>query len=94
MWWDGQNLDQDRIGKNGSKWSFRVWNDAAQTRIFFWDEAKTYTGVFLFPLDAKRHISRVRDVIEKLVADPQFRAKHRRPLQFPLERHYGSDEAV
>jgi hypothetical protein len=27
-------------------------------------------------------------VIEKLVADPDLRAKHQRELRFPLERHY------
>jgi len=34
------------------------------------------------------HSSRLKRLIEKLVADPTLRKKHRKQLQFPLERHY------
>ena len=32
--------------------------------------------------------SRIKDLINKLVADPAIREKHKRELSFPLERHY------
>ncbi len=32
--------------------------------------------------------SRIKDLIDKLVADPALRELHKRKLGFPLERHY------
>src|SRR5438552_18501385 len=94
MWLAGQNLNQPRTDKSGSKWNFRVWHDVVDlrhvSRIFFWDEKGEVMGVVLYPADANTDISRLRSMIQKLVADPHVRAKYQRKLRFPLERHYSA----
>jgi len=95
MWWDSQNLNQTRKSKSGEKLYFRVWHDVftlqrtlSVTRIFFWNEKRTQQGVVLLGPDANQHVRDIHALIEKLVADPQLRAKHERALRFPIERHY------
>ena len=95
MWWDSQNLDQSRTSKSGEKWHFRVWHDVftlqrtlSVARIFFWNEKRDSAGVVLLGPDANQHVRDIHSLIEKLVADPQLRAKHERALRFPIERHY------
>jgi hypothetical protein len=57
-------------------------------RIFFWNEGKDVTGVVLLLPGKTLHISRLRTLIQKVVADQTFRDQYRRELNFPLERHY------
>ena len=90
MWWNGQNLDVPRLDKNGKRWNFRVWHDVIhgihKERVFFWDDAREVTGV-VFP-NPSLHVRQLHSLIEKIVADPSLRERHRRDLNFPLERHY------
>ena len=92
MWWDYQNLNKPRTDKTGMKWNIRVWHEVISqghvARIFFWNEKRDFTGVVLYPPAANTHISRLRAVIQKLIADPQLRAKNQREISFPLESHY------
>jgi hypothetical protein len=102
MWWNGQNLDRPRKDKSGKRWNFRVWHEVwtednvvvLAERIFFWDDKREFCGVVLLPKKVHgTHVSRLRSLIEKLVAEPGFRSQHKRDLKFPLERHY-SDYGV
>jgi hypothetical protein len=90
MWWDGQNLDKPRMDVTGKRWNFRVWHGVIEgrhiERVFFWDDSRESCGVVL--LSPSLHVSRLRMLIQKLVADPALRKKHKRELCFPLERHY------
>ncbi len=95
MWWDNQNLNKPRTDKSGAKWNFRVWHDVVTlqrlqhvARVFFWDEKQDSAGVVLLGPEANSHVRVLHNVIEKLLADFKFRAKHLRRLQFPLDRHY------
>lgn len=97
MWWDDQNLNKPRRDSSGKRWNCRVWHEVARlnngntrhvARVFFWDDAREFTGVRIFHPTDDTHVSALRDFIRKLVADPSLRVKYRRDLQFPLERHY------
>jgi hypothetical protein len=96
MWWDQRNLNKPRYDKSGKKWNFRVWHDVVEGRriqsIFFWDDKRKFCGVVLLS-PGVLHTSRLHSLIEKLVADPALRAKHRQVLKFPLERHYSESGA-
>jgi hypothetical protein len=90
--WMNQQPRRDTAGK---RWNFRIWYDVwteekvfTAQRLFFWDDEKNYCGVVLFPPGSTVHFSRLKKLIEKLVADPALRRLHRRDLSFPLERHY------
>ena len=95
MWWDDQNLDKPRRDKSGKRWNFRVWHEIwtedkvldAQ-RVFFWDDGKDCCGVVLLLPGKTLHVRDLHSLIEKLVADPELREKHKRDLRFPIERHY------
>ena len=68
-----------------------MWHDSSPQgkhveRVFFWDDEQELCGVVL--ICPAIHVSRLRSLIQKLVADPSLRAKHKRALRFPLERHY------
>jgi len=90
VWWDNQNVNKPRKDKAGKKWNFRVWHDFSHTkhveRVFFWDDKREFCGVVL--ISPGIHVSALRQLIQKLVADPALRKKHQRELRFPLERHY------
>jgi hypothetical protein len=95
MWWDNQNLDKPRRDKSGKRWNFRVWHEVwtedrvlSAERVFFWDEKRDFCGVVLLLPGKAVHVRDLHTLIEKLVADPGLRAKHKRDLRFPLERHY------
>jgi hypothetical protein len=92
MWWRSQHLSESRKDSGGRKWNFRVWHDVvdgkAVERVFFWDDLRTETGAIEFVGDQTLHVTRLRQLIEKLVKQPKFRAKHRRGLRFPVERAY------
>jgi hypothetical protein len=95
MWWDGQNLSKPRTDKRGTKWSFRVWHEVVAlqgpehvARVFFWDESQDRTGVVLLGPEASTHVRSIHNVIDKLVANSEFRKKHLRLLRFPLDRFY------
>jgi hypothetical protein len=90
MWTD----EKSRKDKSGKRWNFCYWYSGqtspqrASARLFFWDDGKIDCGVVLFLPGSTIRYSRIKDVINKLVADPANREKHKRQLNFPLERHY------
>lgn len=94
MWWNQQNLSTPRRDAAEARWHFRVWHDVIngrhKERVFFWDDRREFTGVVL--LRDSLHVTRLHDLIEKLVADPDMREVHRRDLRFPVERHYAHYE--
>jgi len=94
MWWDAQNLNKARVDRSGKQWHFSVWHDVVDlehvARVFFWNDARDVTGVFIFPRSARTGVSAIRNVIQKLTSDPAFRLEHKRDLRFPLERHYST----
>jgi hypothetical protein len=87
--------EKPRRSKNREHWNFTYWNSVwtgdrvknAQ-RLFFWNRDKSECGVVVLPSGKTMHYSRIRSLIEKLVADSTLRSKYRRDIQFPLERHY------
>jgi len=87
--------EKSRKDSSGRRWNFCYWQDAVYGakafqahRLFFWDDKKADCGVVLFLPGSAIPYSRVKTVIEKLVADPTMRKQHRRDISFPLERHY------
>jgi hypothetical protein len=87
--------ERPRRDKSGNRWNFCYWYAGALSdpksraaRLFFWDDQKSSCGVVLFPPDATKPYSRIKSLIEKLVADANLRRRHQRELQFPLEAHY------
>ena len=87
--------ERSRTDKNGVRWNFCYWyagalapsNQKAQ-RLFFWDDRRKHCGVVLLSPGKTVPYSRIKSLIEKLVADEKLRKLHARELQFPLEAHY------
>jgi hypothetical protein len=98
MWWNYQNLDLPREDSTGQVWHFRIWHDHVQgvyiQRIFFWNQARSETGVIEMKADQTRRISRLKEIIAKLAHDPKYRARHNRPIKFPVERKYAAYEPI
>jgi hypothetical protein len=71
--------------------AFRVWHDHVSgtyiQRIFFWNETQSESGVIELVGDKTRYVSRLKQIIAKLVVSPEYRARHRRQLQLPVERN-------
>lgn len=92
MWWNNQNLDAPRTDHTGRVWHFRVWHgDVDGTwiqRIFYWSESQFETGVVELVGDRTLHISRLKQIISKLIASPDYRSRYRREIEFPVERKY------
>ena len=92
MWWSNQNLERPVRSSDGRLWYFRVWHDHVDgvymQRIFFWDESCADTGCAEFPSDQALHVSQIKQRIRKLVTDVAYRERHRRVLEFPVERYY------
>jgi hypothetical protein len=92
MWWNGQNLDARRTDKTGRVWHFRVWHGDVEgkwiQRIFYWDDAKNETGIVELSADQTLHISRLKQLITKLIASPEFRSRYQRQIEFPVDRKY------
>ncbi|WP_263359839.1 hypothetical protein [Acidicapsa ligni] len=89
------NEEKPRQGKNGERWNFTYWylvctSDRTKDaqRLFFWNEKKSECGVVILTPDKTVRYSRIRSLIEKLVADHELRRKYQRDIEFPLERHY------
>jgi len=88
---------QPQKDRSGSRWNFRSWSSflwnkdklVMAHRLFFWNDDKSNCGVVLFLPESGQGFGRAKGFMEKLVADPTLREKHRRELRFPLERHYG-----
>ena len=71
MWVD----QKSRKDRDGTLWHFCIWT-ALRTdaeRIFFWDDKKQNCGVVIFLTGHGKHFSRLKQLIEKLLADPAFR---------------------
>jgi len=94
MWWRGQNLELVRADRSGSKWHFRVWHDHVDgiyiQRVFFWDDARSETGLVEFKGPDALHVRGLKDVISRLLARAEFRGRYTTPLAFPVEKHYGT----
>jgi hypothetical protein len=92
MWWNYQNLNIPREAKDGSLWHFRVWHGNVQgiytQRIYFWDEAQKTTGYVELAGDQTLHISKLKQRMNKIVANPEYRVKYLKELIFPIEKHY------
>ena len=86
MWYE----QKPRRDKNGKRWNFVIWSDLHgwAERLFFWDDEQEFCGVILFPPGRDVYFKRLKQLMEKLVADSALRKQHRRDLQFPLERYY------
>lgn len=86
------------MDSKGRLWHFRVWHDHVDgiyiQRIFFWDEVRSETGVIELVGDKTRHVSRLKQLISKVLASPEHRIPYRRNIQFPVERRYGSYEPL
>jgi hypothetical protein len=92
MWWNSQNLNSPRTDRSGRIWHFRVWRDHVSgvlvQRIFFWDDERTTTGLVELTADAALNVSRLKQLIDTIVASPEYRRTYQRPLEFPVERKY------
>ncbi|HEX5211276.1 MAG TPA: hypothetical protein VFW22_06035 [Pseudolabrys sp.] len=87
MWVD----QKARKDSDGKRWHFCIWYDLAllaapPQRVFFWDDKKENCGVVFVSPSAS--FPRLKQLIDKLAADPALRDKHRKELRFPLQRHY------
>ncbi len=97
MWLTTHNLRKFHRDTLGTKWNFRVWQEVAEgkdiVRIFFWNEERDHCGVVQVPPGGRTDTSALHILIEKLVADPELRAKHKKELRFPVERYYSEYRA-
>ena len=91
MW----SLEKSRTDKRGKRWLFAYWHKGPRDaevehpqQLFFWDDERTECGVVLFPTDKTIRYSLIRQLMEKLVADPGLRKQHNTLLRFPVERYY------
>lgn len=91
MW----SLKKPRKDKRGKQWHFAYWRENQRggmaehpQQLFFWDDEQTECGVVLFSRDKQVRDSLIKNLIEKLVADPELRRQHNSPLRFPVQRHY------
>ncbi|HVG91568.1 MAG TPA: hypothetical protein VNB54_08760, partial [Alphaproteobacteria bacterium] len=90
MWSD----ETSRRDKSGKRWNFCYWYSGRTSlhrvaaRLFFWDDSRTDCGVVLFLPGSTIRYSRIKHLINKLVADRAIREKHKRELKFPVKRHY------
>ena len=93
MFWEEE---QPRKDSKGKRWHFQIWMGywmeggklVSAQRLFFWNDDKSHCGVILVEPAKVIHASRLRNRINRLVSDPEFRRKHERELRFPLERYY------
>lgn len=92
MWMDTHNLAKAHRDKQGTRWHFRVWHEVVNrrdvVRVFFWNDERDHCGVVWVPPGGRTDLSALHGLIQRLVADPELRAKHQRELRFPLDRHY------
>ena len=92
MWWKTQNLERPRKDPKGNIWHFRVWHDSINDvyiqRIFFWNDEKTETGIMELSADKVLHISKIKQRMVKILADPEYRKQFYKELYFPIEKHY------
>jgi hypothetical protein len=86
--------EKSRRDKSGKRWNFSYWYSGRisalqpSARLFFWDDTKTDCGVILFLPGSVLRYARINDLMNKVVANPAVREKHKRELDFPLERYY------
>jgi hypothetical protein len=85
-------LSKPVVDGNGDKWHFLVWHDFPDERytqrIYFWNESRSETGMFEVVDERSLHVSRLRQRIDKLAKNAEFRRRYLMPLQFPVERHH------
>jgi len=94
VWWSEQNLEKPRRNPSGELWHFRVWHDHVAgvytQRIFFWNDAKSESGMLELTGDKARHVTQLKQLIAKLAKHPDYRAKFHRPLEYPVEHKYAA----
>jgi hypothetical protein len=85
--WGYEKIRRDKSGK---RWNFCYWYQPVRKaqRLFFWDDERADSGVMIFLPGKTISYSRIRSLIDKLVADANLRKMHYRELEFPLERRY------
>ena len=92
MWCRDKMLARPIKAKNGRQWHFCVWMDFVKgdltQRVFFWDEARRITGCAEFAGEEALHWHKLKRRIHRIANEPSFRARFRRELRFPVERHY------
>ena len=92
MWWNDKQLNQPQKAKDGSLWHFRVWHDHISgtytQRIFFWDDECQSTGLIEFSDDQTIPKSKLRQRINKIMRNSEYRQKFLQELKFPVERNY------
>jgi len=81
--------------QKGRRWNFSYWytfefsSDVRAQRLFFWDDSHKESGVVLLLGEgATKPYSYIRNLVDKLVSDPNLRNRYLRDLRFPLERYY------
>ena len=92
MWWNSQNLNHPIKARDGSIWHFRIWHgsDAGKysQRIFFWNDEKASCGCAEFATDQTLHVSKIKQRMQKIITDEEYRSQYLRKLKFPVEKHY------
>jgi hypothetical protein len=92
MWCNGKNLDKPITGPDGTVWHFSAWSDSVQgtwvQRLFFWNEAKSETGLIEFRGPDTLHVRKIKQRLSRIAKDSGYRKKHLRPLRFPLKRYW------
>jgi len=91
-------MEKARTDGSGRRWLFAYWYEGPRDnqvtypqQLFFWNDERTESGVVLFSRDKTLRYSLIRNLMEKLIADPSLRGQHSGPLRFPVERHYKQD---
>ena len=96
-WWRGQNLGRPVVGPDGTAWHFLVWHGHVGgvywQRIYFWDEARSETGLLDLTEGRALHIRKIKDRLRRLAGDAEYRRRFVRPLEFPIERHWPPGDA-
>jgi hypothetical protein len=89
MWWYDQ---KPLTGPDSTRWYFQVWHGSIDgeccQRLFFWDEAKSETGLMEFRGSESLHFSRIKPRFSKIAKNPAYRQRFIRRLEFSLERYW------
>ena len=90
MWLKSQNIDKPISDKSGQIWHFAFWHDfpadVYTQRIYFWNDKRSQTGIMEFVGDSTLHISRIKQRMNKLAKNKQYRKQFLCDLRFPVEK--------
>ncbi len=88
MSWTHQDTSSKCLhGPDGKKWYWQLEcgfseNGKLFERVFFWDETKSKTGMIEFKGDQAIHFSRLKQRVQKLVKNREYRERFTCPLRF------------